>query len=125
MPEENVYNGDIGIIERITTSPKKEIYIDYDGNTVKYTPANFSNFRLAYSISIHKSQGSEFDVVIMPISKVYNKMLYQKLIYTGVTRCKKKLYLIGEISALDFAIKNKKDDVRRTTIKDFLINGIK
>ncbi len=125
MPEENVYNGDIGIIERITTSPKKEIYIDYDGNTVKYTPANFSNFRLAYSISIHKSQGSEFDVVIMPISRIYNKMLYQKLIYTGITRCKKKLYLIGEISSLDFAVKNKKDDIRRTTIKDFLINGIK
>ena len=52
-------------------------------------------------------------------------MLYQKLIYTGITRCKKKLYLIGEISSLDFAIKNKKDDIRRTTIKDFLINGIK
>ena len=125
MPDENVYNGDIGIIERIVTAPKKEIYIDFDGNVVKYTPTNFSNFRLAYSISIHKSQGSEFDVVIIPITKIYNKMLYQKLIYTAITRCKKKLYLVGDIEALNYAIKNKKDDIRRTTIKDFLVNGIK
>ena len=83
MPEENVYNGDIGIIEQIITSPKKEIHINFDGNVVKYTPSNFSNFRLAYSISIHKAQGSEFDIVIMPIVRNYNKMLYRKLVYTG------------------------------------------
>lgn len=125
MPDENVYNGDIGIIDHITTSPKKEISIDYDGNIVKYTPSNFNNFRLAYAISIHKSQGSEFDIVIIPIVKNYNKMLYRKLIYTAVTRSKKKLYLIGEIDALKMAVSNDLADVRRTTIKDFLISGIK
>lgn len=125
MPDDNVYNGDIGIIEKIQISPKKEIYIDYDGNSVKYTTSNFNNFRLAYSISIHKSQGSEFDIVIIPIVRSYNKMLYQKLIYTAVTRCKQKLYLIGEIEALEQAARNTKDDIRRTTIKEFLINGIK
>ena len=125
MPEENVYNGDIGIIDRIITSPKKEIHIDYDGNVVKYTPTNFNTFRLAYSISIHKAQGSEFDIVIIPIVKNYNKMLYQKLIYTAITRCKKRLYLIGDIKALEIAVKNTKEDIRRTTIKEFLINGIK
>ena len=125
MPEENVYNGDIGIIEQIITSPKKEIHINFDGNVVKYTPSNFSNFRLAYSISIHKAQGSEFDIVIMPIVRNYNKMLYRKLVYTGVTRSKKKLYIIGDISALDIAVANTSVDIRRTTIKDFLINGIK
>ena len=125
MPEENVYNGDIGIIEQIITSPKKEIHINFDGNVVKYTPSNFSNFRLAYSISIHKAQGSEFDIVIMPIVKNYNKMLYRKLVYTGITRSKKKLYIIGDISALDIAVANTSVDIRRTTIKDFLINGIK
>ena len=125
MPEDNVYNGDIGLIEEIETSNKKEIYIDYDSNVVKYTPSNYSNFRLAYAISIHKSQGSEFDVVVVPIVKGYNKMLYQKLIYTAVTRAKKKLYLIGDFSALEIAAKNTRDDTRRTTIKEFLINGIK
>lgn len=125
MPDENVYNGDIGIIDKILTSPKKEIYIDYDGNVVKYTPSNFQSFRLAYAISIHKAQGSEFDVVIMPIIKNYNKMLYRKLVYTGITRSKKYLYLIGDLTALDIAVSNTNTDIRRTSIKDFLINGIK
>lgn len=124
MPEENIYNGDIGIIDKIETSSKKEIKIDFDSNLVKYTPSNYNNFRLAYSISIHKSQGSEFDVVIIPIVMGYNKMLYQKLIYTAVTRAKKKLYLIGNIKALELASKNTNSDIRRTTIKDYLINGI-
>ena len=98
--------------------------IDFDSNVVKYTPANFNNFRLAYSISIHKSQGSEFDVVVIPIVRGYNKMLYQKLIYTAVTRAKKKLYLIGDINALRYAANNDKDDIRRTTIMKYLIEGI-
>ena len=109
MPDENVYNGDIGIIHEIINSKKKEIHIEYDSNIVKYTPSNFNNFRLAYSISIHKSQGSEFDVVIIPIVKGYNKMLYQKLIYTAVTRCKSKLYLVGDINALKYASINDRD----------------
>lgn len=125
MPDDNVYNGDIGIIDKIVTSPKKEIHIDFDGNLVKYTPTNFNSFRLAYAISIHKAQGSEFDVIIMPVVKNYGKMLYRKLIYTGITRSKKKLYLIGDLKALDIAIANTSADIRRTTIKDFLINGIK
>lgn len=125
MPEENVYNGDIGIIDHINTNTKKEIIIDYDGNLVKYTSSNFNNFRLAYAISIHKAQGSEFDIVIIPLVKNYNKMLYRKLIYTAITRSKKKLYLIGELEALQKAVSNDLADIRRTTIKDFLISGIK
>ena len=125
MPDENVYNGDIGIIKEIKTAPKKEIIIDFDGNIVKYTPSNFNNFRLAYAISIHKAQGSEFDVVIIPIVRNFNKMLYRKLIYTGITRSKKKLYLIGDINALKYAVSNNNSDIRRTSIKDYLQNGIK
>ena len=124
MPDDNVYNGDIGLINKINLSPKKEIYIDFDSNIVKYTPANYINFRLAYSISIHKSQGSEFDIVVMPIVKGYNKMLYQKLIYTAVTRAKKRLYIIGDIKALDKASKNTNSDIRKTTIMKYLIEGI-
>ncbi len=124
MPDENVYNGDIGIIDRVVNSTKKEIYIDFDGNIVKYTQANFINFKKAYAISIHKSQGSEFDVVIIPIVKNFQKMLYRKLIYTAVTRCKSRLYLIGDLSALEFSIKNNNSLIRRTSIKKFLVDGI-
>ena len=102
-----------------------QIDINYDGNIVEYTPDKFINFRHGYAISIHKSQGSEFDIVIIPIVKNFQKMLYRKLIYTAVTRCKKKLYLIGDIGALKIAIKNNNNDLRRTTIKKFLIEGIK
>ena len=125
MPDDNVYNGDIGEVDRIQISPFKEVHIDFDDNIVKYTPSNFQNFRLAYSISIHKSQGSEFDTVVIPIVKAYKKMLYQKLIYTGVTRAKKKLILIGDMDALKMAAYNDIEDMRRTSIKDFLIHGIK
>ena len=125
MPDDNVYNGDIGLVNRVITSTKKEIYIDFDGNEVKYTPSNYHNFRLAYAISIHKSQGSEFDVVVIPVVKGYRKMLYQKLIYTAVTRAKKKLYLIGDFEALKMAASNDLEDVRRTTIKEYFIDGIK
>ena len=125
MPDENVYNGDIGIIKEIKTSPKKEIIIDFDGNIVKYAPSNFNNFRLAYAISIHKSQGSEFEVVVIPLVHNFNKMLYRKLIYTGITRAKRKLYLIGEANVLNLAVNNTKNDIRRTTIREFLETGIK
>ena len=105
MPDEYVFNGDIGVIERIKLANKKEIYIDFDDILVKYTPTMFNKFSLAYAISIHKSQGSEFKTVIIPIVKSYNKMLYRKLIYTGVTRSKEKLILIGDIKALEKIIR--------------------
>jgi len=124
MPEENVFNGDIGYIESIENGTKKEIVIDFDGTFVRYTSANFNKFKHAYAISIHKSQGSEFDTVILPIVKEYGKMLYRKLIYTAVTRCKKKLYLIGEIDSLEFAIQNNNTDIRKTSLKEMLIENI-
>lgn len=125
MPDENIFNGDIGYIETIKNGSKKEIYINFDGNTVRYTPANFQKFKHAYAISIHKSQGSEFDTVIIPLVNNYGKMLYRKLIYTAVTRVKKKLYLIGEIEALEKAIQNNDSNIRRTTLKKFIIDNIK
>ena len=113
MPEENIYNGDIGLIKSIDLK-NKEIYIDFDNNLVKFTKANFKNFKLGYSISIHKSQGSEFDVVIIPILNEYGRMLYRKLIYTGVTRAKHNLFILGEIDALQFSIKNNQLLERKT-----------
>ena len=125
MPEENVFNGDIGIIERIDNNTKKEVYINFDGNLVKYTAANFNKFKHGYAISIHKSQGSEFDITILPIVKSYGKMLYRKLIYTAVTRSKKKLYIIGEIDALQSAINNNENDVRRSKMSTKIIEHLK
>ena len=122
MPDENVFNGDIGYIERIVnTSSKKEVYIDFDGNLVKYTASNFNKFKHGYAISIHKSQGSEFDIVVMPMVQSYGKMLYRKLVYTDVTRCKKKLCIVGSIDALETAVNNNNTDIRRTTLKDMII----
>ncbi len=124
MKDESVFNGDIGVIDRIKLLGNKELYIDYDGNLVKYTKSMLQNFTLGYAISIHKSQGSEFDTVLIPFTFDYHKMLYRKLIYTGVTRCKKKLILVGDINALEQAIRNNQEQKRRTSLKLFLENGI-
>lgn len=118
MPDENIFNGDIGKISKINKlNNKQEIVVDFDGHLVKYNSKNLNNLTLGYTISIHKSQGSEFDYVIIPIVKNYNKMLYRKLIYTAVTRCKKNLYLIGSLNALSMAISNNNTDIRKTTLK--------
>ena len=117
MPDENIFNGDIGVISKID---KKEIIIDFDGNLVRFTPSNFNKFKHGYAISIHKSQGSEFKTVVIPVLKEYNKMLYRKLYYTAVTRSKKKLYLVGDKASLKYASCNNNSDIRRTTIKDKL-----
>lgn len=122
MPDDNVFNGDIGLIKQIKVSPKKEVTIDFDGNEVVYHASDFANFKHAYAISIHKSQGSEFDTVIVPLVKSYGKMLYRKLIYTGVTRAKKKLYLVGDIESLYLAAHNNDTEARKTTISSKLIS---
>ena len=121
MPDENVYNGDIGYISNIipaseSDSKKNEIIVNYDGNFVKYLPKDFNKIKLAYIISIHKSQGSEFDIVVMPISMEYNKMLYRKLIYTGITRAKSKLIIVGEIEAFKAGISNTNEYIRKTSL---------
>lgn len=121
MPEENIFNGDIGIIDSVD---KKEIVINFDDNYVRFTPANFNKFKHGYAISIHKAQGSEFKTVVIPVVREYNKMLYRKLYYTGVTRAKKELYIVGDINYLNQAALNNDSDIRRTTIKDKLISAM-
>ena len=126
MPDENVYNGDIGYIVDIipanmSESKKNEIVVNYDGNYVTYLPKDFNKIKLAYIISIHKSQGSEFPIVVIPISIEYNKMLYRKLIYTGITRAKSKLIILGESEAFKHSINNTSEYVRKTD----LINRLK
>ena len=120
----NAFNGDIGQIIGITVKGKKRIICDFDDNIVEYEPSNFDDIRLGYAISIHKAQGSEFDVVILPILKSYNFMLYRKIIYTAVTRAKKRLIILGEEEALKKAILTNRDENRKTLLKSFLIDGI-
>lgn len=129
MPEENVFNGDIGMIERIvpasrSKSHKNEIYINYDGTVVKYLPKDFIKIKHGFVITIHKSQGSEFECVIMPISRSYYPMLYRKLIYTGVTRAKKKLILLGEENAFYTAVMNNHEYTRNTTLREKIVEMV-
>ena len=126
MPDENVFNGDIGVIKKIinsnnSDSGKTEIIVDFDSNLVKFLPKDYVKLKHGFIISIHKSQGSEFDMVIMPVSKNYNRMLYRRLIYTGVTRAKKKLILIGEAESFVKAVNNNLELVRKTDLKEKLI----
>ena len=126
MPDENIYNGDIGIIKYIKSSSKKnELYIDFDGNLVKFTPKDFNKIKHGYIISIHKSQGSEFDMVIMTMSFDYKRMLYKKLIYTGVTRAKRKLILIGQPDAFAYSVHNNNEYERKSKLLEKIMYKFK
>ena len=109
--ESNVFNGDLGYITdllpgKYTDSKQDELTIDFDGNELVYQRSEWYKIRLAYAMSIHKSQGSEFPVVILPITKSSHRMLQRNLIYTAITRAKSKLILLGEKAAFDYAAKN-------------------
>ena len=127
-PDNNVFNGDIGYIKKINviTQPKKKelLTIDFLGNEVIYQREDLINIKHAYAITIHKSQGSEFAHVIMPISKSYYKMLYNKLIYTGVSRAKKSLVIIGEEQSFVMATNNDYSNNRKTNLKQQLMNNM-
>ncbi|HFI0747296.1 TPA: ATP-dependent RecD-like DNA helicase [Streptococcus suis] len=109
--ESNVFNGDLGYITdllpaKYTDSKQDEISINFDGSEVTYPRNEWYKITLAYAMSIHKSQGSEFQVVILPITRTSHRMLQRNLVYTAITRSKSKLILLGEISAFDYAVKN-------------------
>ena len=121
MPDVNVFNGDIGFIEKID---KNEITVNFDGNKVKYTKKEYKAIKHGYAISIHKAQGSEFEIVIMPVTHSYYGMLYRKIVYTGITRAKKSLTLIGDPASFLKAVYNKGNKQRKTLLKEMLISNI-
>lgn len=124
--DKQISNGDFGIIVSLNPSNNKETaVIDYDGNFVSYSKESLSTITHAYCISIHKSQGSEFEHVIIPVINSYTRMLYNKLIYTGVSRAKKSLTLIGSPSALEKAVFNNYSFIRKTSLKEKILNNIK
>ncbi len=112
-PDLNVFNGDMGYITKID---KEEITIDFEGNFVSYHKTDMKDIMHAYAISIHKSQGSEFRHVILPIESHYKRMLYNKLLYTAVSRAKKSLVVIGEKEALTYSINNNYSNLRKTDL---------
>ncbi|MBQ8234641.1 MAG: AAA family ATPase, partial [Bacilli bacterium] len=127
MPEENIYNGDIGTIKYIickenSKSGSDEIHVMFDNNLVKYTTKDFVKIKHGYCISIHKSQGSEFKIVILPICNSYKRMLYRKLIYTAITRAKNKLIVIGDSDSFIYSVSNNNEYIRNSKLKEKLIN---
>ncbi|WP_018661108.1 ATP-dependent RecD-like DNA helicase [Heyndrickxia acidiproducens] len=121
QPEHQVYNGDIGEIISIFTAKENTekqdmMIVSFEGIEVTYTRPDFNQITLAYCCSIHKSQGSEFPVVILPVVRSYYRMLRRNLLYTAVTRSKKILILLGEESAFRMGIEREDDQKRKTTL---------
>jgi exodeoxyribonuclease V alpha subunit len=121
QPESNVYNGDIGEIVSIfyakeNTEKEDMIIVSFEGIEVTYTKQDFNQFTHAFCCSIHKSQGSEFPIVVLPIVKGYFRMLRRNLIYTAITRSKRSLVLCGERDALQMGISNSDSSERQTSL---------
>lgn len=126
QPDDNVFNGDIGIIKEISfdyenIDNENKIIVEFDDIIVQYQGDTLSNITLAYCISIHKSQGSEYPIVIMPILKDYAYMLERRLIYTGISRAKKSLVLLGSKEQLIKGINRRNLHERRTRLKERIL----
>jgi exodeoxyribonuclease V alpha subunit len=116
--DNNVFNGDIGYIDSIDFIDKKmSVTIDFMGNKVTYQQGEFDRFNLAYAISIHKAQGSEYDNVVVVLAKSFKRMFYNKLIYTAVTRAKKSLIIIGSLDSFNDSIQTTYSQKRNTYMK--------
>jgi exodeoxyribonuclease V alpha subunit len=109
--DKEVFNGDIGHITAIDTA-EKEVRINFEGREAVYDYGELDEIALAYAITIHKSQGSEFPVVVIPLATQQYLLLQRNLVYTGVTRGKKLVILIGQRKALEMAIRNNETSKR-------------
>lgn len=121
QPDDNVYNGDIGEIIEIVYAAEdilnlNRITASFDDVIVDYSGDQIYNITHAYCTSIHKAQGSEYPIVIMPVVNEYRHMLQRRLLYTGVTRAKKSLVLLGQAEALRKAVSTKEYQVRKSTL---------
>ena len=115
--DKEVFNGDIGRIQEIDTD-ESTLLIEYDGRDVAYEFSELDELQLAYATSIHKSQGSEYPAVVIPLAMQHYTLLERNLIYTGVTRGKKLVIIIGQPKALAMAVKNRKAMRRLTRLAD-------
>lgn len=119
--DKEVFNGDIGTISSVDLE-ERELKVDFEGRKVTYDVTELDELTLAYATTIHKAQGSEYPIVVMPISMSHFVMLQRNLLYTGVTRAKRVLVLIGEKKAVYYAIRNEKTAERNTKLAERLRN---
>ena len=117
--DKNLFNGDIG---RVTSaSPDAgQIEADFEGERHAFTRGEMGNLALAYAISIHKSQGSEYPVVIVPLLKAHFMMLQRNLLYTAITRGRRKVFIVGEPAAYAMAVRNRESKMRVTHLREKL-----
>ncbi|MBQ3371812.1 MAG: ATP-dependent RecD-like DNA helicase [Oscillospiraceae bacterium] len=113
--EKEVFNGDIGIVES-TDPEERELTVNFEGRSVSYDISELDELVLAYAVTIHKSQGSEYPIVVIPILMSHYVMLQRNLVYTGVTRAKKVLVLVGAKKALALAVRNSTVRKRNTLL---------
>jgi exodeoxyribonuclease V alpha subunit len=130
QPENGIYNGDMGEIIAIIYAKENEdkqdqIFVSFDGIEAKYTRQELNQITHAYCCSIHKSQGSEFPIVILPVVKSYHRMLRRNLIYTAITRSKQFLIVCGEEEALRYGVGRSGEEERRTTLLEKLQEGFR
>ena len=118
--EKDVYNGDIGRVA-LLDSRNYTVAVDFDGRLVYYQREDLNELVLAYAISVHKSQGSEYDAVILPLMTQHFIMLQRNLFYTALTRAKKLSVIVGTYKALHIAIKNDKLVQRNGLLKEKLM----
>lgn len=121
QPDDFVFNGDIGIL--VEVGDDRSIIVDYDGNYVTYDMGDLINITHAYCMSVHKSQGSEYPIVILLALDQYQGMLTKRLYYTGITRSSKSLVLIGEMSAFTKASQEDSEIKRNTYLKERLVSA--
>ena len=113
--DKEVYNGDIGLITGVNTGDR-ELTVSFDGREVSYDVSELDELVLAYATTIHKAQGSEYPIVVLPLQMSHYIMLQRNLLYTAVTRAKKVLVIFGERKALACAIRNNRASVRNTRL---------
>jgi exodeoxyribonuclease V alpha subunit len=118
--DKEVFNGDIGHIIEIATEPLKVTVRFDDQRLVEYEPGELDELQLAYALTIHKSQGSEFPCVIIPVSTQHYVLLERSLIYTAVTRAKKLVVLVGDPRALSLAVGRQESRKRWTGLRELL-----
>ncbi len=121
LPDDNVFNGDIGTIIAIETKKKEYcVSVDFGENVVDFDSDILYYLKHAYCISIHKSQGSEYPMVICVVDKINTRMLNQRLLYTAISRAKKELFIIGQLRLFESSVKTKQRHIRQTTLKQAL-----
>jgi exodeoxyribonuclease V alpha subunit len=117
--DKNLFNGDIGSVTAVDTEAG-QIEADFDGSRQTFTRGEMGDLALAYAISIHKSQGSEYPVVIVPLLKGHFMMLQRNLLYTAITRGRRKVFIVGEPAAYAMAVRNRESKLRVTHLREKL-----